>query len=92
MTDEIERGRLAREVLENPEFIRTMAQIHEEVLSKWQSETDPKQREWLWLMSQARKQFQEVLTQSIADGEFTSRQIEMRRSKLERLGRTLAGR
>lgn len=92
MSDEIERGRLAREVLDNPVFIAAMAQIQAEVVSQWQNEKNPKDREWLWSMNQACKRFQQVLTQTVASGEFKAQKIEQERSRLARLGRTLTGR
>lgn len=88
-SEELERGRLATEVLENPVYMDAFGQIEQEVLRKWQSEEDQSEREWLWTLMQASKRFQALLVDTMQTGKLRSRQIEQDQSRLAKLGRTL---
>ena len=88
-TEELERGRQAAEVLENPVYRDAMAQLQTEVLNKWQNDKDAAVRDWLWSMMQACKRLDKVLLETMQTGQLRSQQIEMERSRAERLGATL---
>ena len=88
-TEELERGRQAAEVLENPVYQDAMARLQTEVLDKWQNEKDGAARDWLWSMMQACKRLDKVLTETMQTGQLRSKQIEMERSRAEKLGSTL---
>jgi hypothetical protein len=85
-TEELERGRLAQEVLENRVYVESMAQIETEITERWQVESDPKAREWLWTLTQAHKRLQAVLRDTMLTGQLRSKQIERDQTRLERLG------
>lgn len=87
--EELERGRLAREVLENPVFQDAMSRIQQEIVTKWQGEKDGRSREWLWSMSQASKRLESVLIETMGSGQLRAKQIELQQTRLEKAGRTL---
>lgn len=87
--EELERGRLAREVLENDVFRGALDQIQQEILTKWQGEKDQRSREWLWTMMQASKRLEAVLQSTMQTGQFRAKQIELAQARLEKVGRTL---
>lgn len=85
-TEELERGRLAQEVLENRVYAESMAQIEREITERWQVESDPKAREWLWSLNQAHKRLQSVLRDTMLTGQMRSKQIDAEQTRLQRLG------
>lgn len=88
-SQELERGRLAADVLQNVVFVDAMQQLQTEIVTKWQAEKDEKQREWLWSMMQASKRLQKLLTDTMQTGQLRSKQLEMERSRAEKVGATL---
>jgi hypothetical protein len=88
-TEEIERGRLAADVLENPVFREAFDQMRAEVVKKWRSEKDEKVRDWLWTLDQATNRVESILTKAMQDGQIAQKQLEQQASRLERLGSTL---
>lgn len=87
--EELELGRQAREVLENPAFQAAIARLHQEIHTKWQGERDKDSREWLWALMQASKRLESVLIETMGSGQLRAKQIELQRTRLERAGRTL---
>lgn len=87
--EDLERGRLAGEVLDNPVFREAFAQIQQEIVTKWQGEKDDRQRDWLWSMSQACKRLESVLTEAMNSGLVAQKQLELTQSRAERLGQRL---
>lgn len=87
-TEELERGRLATDVLENRVYIESMEQLQQEILGKWENEKSQADREWLWALMQAAKRLDKVLAETMQTGQLRSKQIEMERSRAARLGRT----
>lgn len=85
-SEELESGRLAKGVLENPAFQAAMSQIQTEIVTKWQAEKDGEQREWLWALMQASKRLESVLKSTMETGQFRAQQIELQRSRLEKAG------
>lgn len=85
-TEELERGRLAQEVLENRVYAESMTQIEQEITERWQVESDPKAREWLWSLMQAHKRLQAVLKDTMLTGQLRQKQIQAEQSRLQRLG------
>lgn len=88
-SQELERGRLAADVLGNEVYKDAMAQIQTEIVARWQVEEDEKQREWLWNMVRASKRLESLLRITMETGQIQSKQIELRRSRAERAGATL---
>lgn len=91
-SQELERGQLAKEVLENAVFRDALDSIEQEIYRQWQAEKQASEREWLWALMQAHKRLQAVLTDTMQTGSLRSKSIEMQQSKLARIGRTLTGR
>jgi hypothetical protein len=90
-TEELKRAQLAKEVLDNEVYKESMAQLRDEILAKWQNETDAEQREWLWSMIRASKRLEKVLEQTMVTGQLRAKQIEMEQGRLAKLGKALRG-
>lgn len=88
-SQELDRGRLATEVIENPVYRDSMDQIRAEIVTKWQAEKDEGQREWLWALMQASKRLDQLLTETMNTGLLAQKQLELERSRAERVGATL---
>lgn len=91
-TEELERGQLAADVLSNRVYTESMAQIEREITERWQVESDPKAREWLWSLNQAHKRLQALLKDTMLTGQMQQKQIQREQSRLERLGSVFKGR
>lgn len=87
--EELELGRQAREVLENPAFQGAIARLQQEIQTKWQGEKDKDSREWLWSLMQASKRLESLLIETMGSGQLRAKQIELQRTRLERAGKTL---
>ena len=88
-SQELERGRLAAEVLENPVYRDALDQIRAEIVTKWQAEKDERVRDWLWTLMQASKRLDSILTETMNTGLLAQKQLELERSRAERVGATL---
>lgn len=88
-TEELERGQLAADVLENEVFKDAMAQLQQEIVTQWQGEKDQLSRDWLWTMNRAAKRLQQVLTDTMQTGKLRQEQVRRDQTKLERLGSKL---
>lgn len=89
-TQEIERGRLAADVLTNQVFEEAWDTVEQEITTRWRSEEDARQREWLWTLLQASRKFKSVLTETVQTGQVRAKALEVERSRAERLGQTLS--
>ena len=83
--EELERGQLAADVLSNRVYVETMAQIHDEILARWQIEADADKRDHLWRMVQCHKRFGAVLEQTMVTGKMQQKAIQAEQSRAERL-------
>lgn len=88
-SEELERGRLATEVLENRVYQDAMDQLRAEIVTKWQNEKNEADRNWLWSLMQASKRLEKIMTDTMQTGQLRSKQIELQRTRLEKAGRTL---
>jgi hypothetical protein len=88
-SEELERGRLAAEVLENPVYRDAMDQLRAEIVTRWQNEKNEADRNWLWALTQASKRLDQVLQDTMATGQLRSKQIELQRTRAEKAGQTL---
>jgi hypothetical protein len=86
-SEELERGQLAADVLKNRVYRESMDQLQSEILTKWQGEHNQADRDWLWAMMQACKRLDKVLETTMQTGQLRSKQIDMERSRLEKVGR-----
>ena len=88
-SQELERGRLAAEVLENTVYRDALDQIRAEIVTKWQAERDEKVRDWLWTLMQASKRLESILSETMNTGLLAQKQLELERSRAEKVGATL---
>ena len=88
-TQELERGRLAAEVLENQVFRDAIDQMNAEIVTKWQAEEDERVRDWLWTLMQASKRLEKILTETMNTGLLAQKQLELERRRAEKIGATL---
>lgn len=88
-SQELERGRLAADVLENAVYIDAMTKIQTEIVTRWQSEKDEAQREWLWSMMQASKRLESLLKETMGTGQLRQKSLELERSRAEKIGAAL---
>lgn len=94
-SQELERGRLAAEVLENPVFREAFDQMRAEIVSKWRAEKDGEVRDWLWTLDNATQRLEQILKDTMNTGLIAQKQLELQRSRAEKVGsalRTLSGR
>jgi len=89
LSQDIEHGRLAREVLDNPVYQDAWQQIRTEIVEKWQEERDEKQREWLWSMAQACRRLETVFREAMNTGKLAEADLRRRESLAEKAGSTL---
>lgn len=88
-SQELERGRLAAEVLENPVFQDAWTQQRTEIVAKWEAEKDERVRDWLWTLLQASKRLEASLRETMNTGLLAQKQLELERSRAEKVGATL---
>jgi hypothetical protein len=88
---ELERARQAKEVLDNPVYADAADKLEKEIIAQWQASKDTKEREWQWTLLQAHKRLQAALKDTMLTGSLQSKQIELRRNRLEKAGRLLLG-
>ena len=88
-SEEIERGRLAADVLENPVFRQAFEQMRSEVVAKWRGEKDGAARDWLWTLDQATKRLESILIETMQTGQMRQQQIDLQQSRLQKAGATI---
>lgn len=88
-TDDLERGRLAREVLDNPVYQDAWTQIRGEIVERWQEEKDESRREWLWNLMQSSKRLEAVFREAMNTGKLAEADLRRRETLAERAGNTL---
>lgn len=86
---DIERGRLAQEVLNNPAFADAFDKIDKEIVSKWRDARDKDEREHLHRLLLCLQQLKGALSSAVITGQVASQQLEQRLSAMERLGKTV---
>lgn len=70
-------------------YQEAMARLTTEATARWQKEKDADAREWLWTLVQASQRVTKVLEETMLTGKLRSKQIEMERTRLQRLGAAL---
>lgn len=85
--NELERGRLAAEVLNNPVYAEAYDQIHAEIVTKWRDASDQETREHLHRLQKCLSKVQQVLQATMNDGKIAAKALERERTGLmSRLG------
>ena len=87
--NDIERGRLAAEVLNNPAFADAFDKIDKEIVSKWRDARDKDEREHLHRLLMCLQQLKGALSSALITGQVASQQLEQRLSWSEKAGRTV---
>lgn len=89
-SDELERGRLAAEVLNNAVYQDALSQLKHEVTKAWQTEKSELQREHLWQMNQAVSRLESILADTMATGRLQAESLRRKQTLLQR-GKQLLG-
>jgi len=82
--EEMERGRHAEAVLENPAFASAFEQIEKEIVTQWKNSKDPSEREKLHLSLSLLQRLESVLKQALTNGKVAAQIVE-RQSRLGKL-------
>jgi len=82
---ELERGRLARLVLDNAVYIEAFAKVDAAILAKWRASTDPAERERLHAKQQALHEAHCELRTCMQTGELQAEQQRRNRASDDRV-------
>ena len=76
--DEIERGRQAQELLNNPLLDEAMKRCREELMQAWENTParDADAREWLWKLNQASIRFEGILKGYVDTGKIAKNALK----------------
>lgn len=86
---DIDRARLAGEVLANEVYTESFALLEQEITKKWRDSRDAKEREQLHQMLLMLDKSRTVLEATMRSGQVAAKELERKRSLAERLtGRT----
>lgn len=88
MSDEqdVERGRLAQEVLKNPVYTDAYEQIEKETIRLWREARSPQDREQLHQFLLMLEKSKRVLESTMQSGELAQHQILQKQSLRQRVG------
>lgn len=85
-SQEIERGRQASAVLENPAFSEAFAALEKEITNQWKLSEKPDEREKLHLSLTLLTRLESVLKRAVQTGTVAQRIVEREQNLLQRLG------
>lgn len=85
LDNELERGRLADEILANPVYTESFTMIEQELTRKWRESRDPQEREQLHQLLRMLDKSRTVLEATMRSGQVASKELERKRSLSERL-------
>lgn len=76
--DEIQRGRAAKELLENELLNKVLAEMEAEIVAAWGKAPvrDAEGKEELWKLYRTAQKFRDMLKKAVQDGEFAKRQLD----------------
>ena len=80
---EMERGALAREVLENPVYVEAKAAIEQEVIQKWRDARNTQDREQLHQLLLMHEKFHTALETVMRTGQVAEAEIARKQSRAE---------
>lgn len=91
MTDEadVNRGRLAEDVLANEAYTDSHNQIEQEIYRKWQESRNPDDREQLHRLLMALRLVKSALESTMRSGKLAAAELERKRTAAEKIGRAL---
>lgn len=76
LTTDVERGRLAADVLRNSVYVEAHEAIEKECIELWRSAKTPEEREHQWRMLQSLSKLRAVLQQTMDSGTLARKQLE----------------
>lgn len=81
------RGKQAQEVIENPLYADAYVQVEDAITATWKASRDPLEREQLHTMLGLLTKTRNVLESTIRNGEVAAKELQRKRSLVERLTR-----
>lgn len=81
------RGKQAQEVIENPLYADAYVQVEDAITATWKASRDPKEREQLHVMLGLLTKTRNVLESAMRSGEVAAKELQRKRSLVERLTR-----
>lgn len=84
--EELDRARLAREVLENPIYTEAFELVEKGIIQAWREARDKEDREHLHRMLLCLNKTRGVMQGVMASGKVTEETIRREQSKLQRIG------
>ena len=86
---DIERGRLAQDVLENAVYVEAYDLIEKGIYAKWQEARDRDEREHLHRLLKSLSKVRQVMQGVMQSGQIAAKQLEQEASLAQRTGRAL---
>jgi hypothetical protein len=84
---DVERGRQAQEVIGHALYAESYVQVEEAITAAWKASRDAKEREQLHTMLGLLVKTRNVLESAIRNGEVATKELQRKRSLVERLTR-----
>lgn len=82
---DVDRGRKAEEVLNNPVYADAYTRIEQEITRKWRESRDKEEREQLHQLLRMLDKARTVLESTMRSGKVAAKELERRRSLPERV-------
>lgn len=87
---EIERGRMAQEVLENPVYIEAFDLVEKEIIQTWRDARNPKDREQLHQLLLLLPKSKAVLEQAVRSGQLAKNSLVQKQTLAARIWQRLS--
>lgn len=87
--NEIDRGRLAKEVLENAVYIDAYEKIEQGIIQAWRDARDKDEREHLHQLMRCLQKVRDTIRSVMQAGELKAHSLEQQRSWAEKASRTV---
>lgn len=84
--EDIDRARLAKEVIENPIYQEAFTQVENGIIQSWREARDKEDREHLHRMLLCLNKTKAVMMAVMSSGKLTEDQIRREQSALQRIG------
>lgn len=86
LEQEVERGRHAEEVLNNPVYVEAYALIEQGITEQWRQSRDASEREQLHQLLRMVDKARTVVETTMREGRIAADKLKQRRSLAERIG------
>lgn len=92
--DEIQRGKLAQQLVSNPLWLEAWQKFHEATLEKWEgtAAAHQEEREMLWLSLKVAKKIRLEIEEILRTGEWAEQQLQAKNAKEGKHGRATVNR